>query len=388
MANQAACCKANKYFPGRFEGKPGQKATVHWLLFKDYYKFQEITDENAVKEFMYTLGDEPRIWYNDNVGLFTDIGILEKSFKSTFGRATTREEHLSAFSALSYTSGEPLNSYRNRVRSTAARARINDQEHIQLQFINGFPSHIRSALRAKRDSTLDDCMLTAQALLSEAPDISAPAMSIIPAADQSNKLVSQMESLLLSYSTEHNNQSRQQSRGFPNKSNWRGDNREATSPAPYRRSSLSRDRYRPDRSQSRDRRFSRDTGRTDRRNYDSSRDRRERFDSSRDRRDRFDSSRDRRNRYDSSRDRRSRYDSSRERSYRDSSRDDDRHRNRRSNDEPQGSKSVSFQRNRSKSPGPTTCLFCHKSGHELGSCFKLQRAIKEGHINVDSLSFQ
>ena len=150
---------------------------------------------------MYTLGDEPRIWYDDNVALFTDLKALERSFKSAFGRAATREEHLSAFSALTYTSGEPLNSYRNRVRSTAARAKITDQEHIRLQFINGFPSHIRSALRAKRDNSLDDCMLTAQALLSENPEIPTPAMPIAPAA-QADALASRMEALLLSFGTE------------------------------------------------------------------------------------------------------------------------------------------------------------------------------------------
>lgn len=376
MANQP-CCKATKYFPGRFEGKNGQKATVHWLLFKDYYKFHEITDQNAVKEFMYTLGDEPRIWYNDNTELFTDIDALEKNFKSTFGRATTREEHLSAFSALSYTSGEPLNSYRNRVRSTAARARITDQEHIRLQFINGFPSHIRSALRAKRDASLDDCMLTAQALLSEAPDIPSPAMPIVPAS-QTNALASQMEALLLSFSTDRNRQSRPPSRNYHERKDWKTSHREAASPGPYRRGSVSRDRYQSDRSQSRDRRS----------NRDQRGDRRSRYDSSRDRRDRYDSSRDRRGRFDSSRDRRNRYDGSRERRYRDNSRDEERQANRRSHDDNQGPKSVSFQRNRSKSPGPQSCMFCHKTGHDMGSCFKLQRAIKEGHINVDSLSFQ
>jgi len=91
-ANQA-CCKASKYFPGRFEAKNGQKATVHWLLFKDYVAYQEITDENAIKEFIFTLGDEPRIWYDNNVALFTSLNALEKNFKTTFGRATTREEH-------------------------------------------------------------------------------------------------------------------------------------------------------------------------------------------------------------------------------------------------------------------------------------------------------
>jgi len=68
QANQA-CCKASKYFPGRFEARNGQKATVHWLLFKDYVAYQEITDADAVKEFIFTLGDEPRIWYDDNVAL-------------------------------------------------------------------------------------------------------------------------------------------------------------------------------------------------------------------------------------------------------------------------------------------------------------------------------
>jgi len=376
MANQP-CCKANKYFPGRFEGKPGQKATVHWLLFKDYYKFHEITDANAVKEFMFTLGDEPRIWYEDNVELFTDLNTLEKSFKSTFGRATTREEHLGAFSSLTYTSGEPLNSYRNRVRSTAARARINDQEHIRLQFINGFPSHIRSALRAKRDSSLDDCMLTAQALLSEAPDIPTPAMPIVP-ANQTNALASQMEALLLSFGPERTRQSRPPSRNFQERNDWKTSHREAESPGPYRRGSVSRDRYQPDRSQSRDRRP----------NRDQRGERRGRYDSSRDRRDRYDSSRDRRGRYDSSRDRKDRYDGSRDRRYRENSRDGQRQSNWRGQDNNQAPKSVSFQRNRSKSPAPQTCMFCHKTGHEMGSCFKLQRAIKEGHINVDTLSFQ
>ena len=196
MANpNQPCCSATKYFPGRFESRVGQKASVHWLLFTDYYKFHQISDANAIKEFMFTLGDEPRIWYDDNVALFTDLKALERSFKSAFGRAATREEHLSAFSALTYTSGEPLNSYRNRVRSTAARAKITDQEHIRLQFINGFPSHIRSALRAKRDTSLDDCMLTAQALLSETPDIPTPAMPIVPAA-QTNALASRIGSII------------------------------------------------------------------------------------------------------------------------------------------------------------------------------------------------
>ena len=107
--------------------QPNQKATVHWLLFRDYTTAQNINDENAIKEFMFTLGDDPRIWYDDNQALFTDLAALEKHFKSTFGRATTREEHLNAFAELAYVQGEALNSYRNRVRSTAARARITDQ---------------------------------------------------------------------------------------------------------------------------------------------------------------------------------------------------------------------------------------------------------------------
>ena len=361
-ANQP-CCAASKYFPGRFEGKPGQKASVHWLLFKDYYKFHQITDANAIKEFMFTLADEPRIWYEDNTASFTDLKTLEKAFKSAFGRAATREEHLGAFSNLTYTSGEPLNSYRNRVRATAARAKITDQEHIRLQFINGFPSHIRSALRAKRDESLDDCMLTAQALLSENPEMPTPALPVVSAA-QTNTLASQMEALLLTFSPDRNTQPRQQSR----------NNRTSASPGPTRRQSGSRDRYRPDRSQSRDRRFNnRQRG-----------DRRSRYDSSRDRRDRYDSSRERTRRFNSSsRDRRNRYDESRERRQRDGSRDQ-----QRAQEDKQGPKSVSFKGPRSKSPGPPTCEFCHKTGHEMGNCFKLQKAVRDGVITMDNLSFQ
>ena len=250
MAQENACCKGARYFPGRFEGKPHQKALVHWLQFKDYTQFHNITDANAIKEFIFTLGDEARIWYEENAEAFTDITVLERKFKSTYGRATTREEHLNAFAELTYTPGEPLNAYRNRVRSTAARAKITDQEHVRLQFINGFPSHIRSALRAKRDNTLDDCMLTAQALMSEAPLPSAPAMAIMP-NDKNQELVNQLEALF--FSTNQDRQPRQKFRQYDK--DRRFDRSQSRSSSTQRGRSQSRDRYRSDRKTSHDSRY-------------------------------------------------------------------------------------------------------------------------------------
>lgn len=347
------------YIPN-FSNLPHESASAHWLAFEDYVEETKVEEAHVVGKFRLTLSGEPRIWYSENKETFENKGTLEKLFKSTYGKAMTRSDYLKQFVSLSIKPNEDLGSYKNRVKSTAAKAKIKDNEQIMLQFIEGLPSHVRIALKAKRDTTLEDCLLTAKALMSETkpvtPQVFAAQASSTP---HQSDLVDQMQSLLLSFQSRsppshhsHSHQSNSHHRRSPHPNHR--DQR------PSRHSNY----YQNDRQRSLSRSSSAHRGRSPGdRSYPT-----QRFDRSN---SRGRSSNQQRH---FSRERSSdRFSAQR----RDMSADRRSERRDRSND-----RSVSFQNRRSGSP--ITCRYCSTPGHKWSECYKLEKALASGK-NADSL---
>jgi hypothetical protein len=331
----------------RFSNKQGEYAVAHWIAYNDLCTIAEISDNDKVNLFKITLLGEPRIWFNDNKDSFTDIATLERAFKNTYGKIVSREEYLKQFRNASMKEGEDISQFRNRVRTLAAKAKITDPELVLFTFIDGMPAHIRPALRAIKDKSIDECMLTARALLSEQPASSVSqifaATQQNPTANVSNDLADRMENLLLTYQKSHHHD-----HDHPRKSNH--------------------DSY-ADHRQSRSRYSDRHTTRRSSRSYSRGRSYHRHGDSSFSRQNSRSHSRGRvsdkspsYNHYDhqrrspsQSRDRRSRS--------RDTTVD----------------RKVSFQRSQS----PIICDVCKTPGHPWRQCRKLQKAIASNNFKIE-----
>lgn len=338
MPEEAIQVKINDYITEKFINESSQFATAHWLSFKDFLEDAGLaTDADKIRQFRRTLAGEPRVWFSENEALFTTVKELEKLFKSAYGKTITRQEYLKRFRELSIKSGEELSKYRNRVRSVASKAKITDAEQIMFQFVDGLPAHIRPALRAKRDTTLEECMLTAQALLSEQPSTGS-AQLFAHTPSPSDQLCGKMDSLHFSHqgSSQPHTHSSSQSHMRPSRSHQNFSSSRNSDSRPHSQNSPSSQRHRH-RSSSRS---DRSTSRSDRSHRSSSRsDRSQRLDRS----------------------------SSRGRSHYSRNRSNSRDR------------SVSFNQN-DRSNSPVICRYCNIPGHKWASCYKLEKAIMAGQI--------
>lgn len=357
-----------------FSNQPHEKASAHWLAFEDYCDELKVQAADQVKKFRLTLSGEPRVWFKENQRSFStednaeNVNILERLFKSTYGKAMSRSDYLKQIVSIAIKPDEDLGAYRNRVQSTAAKARITDQEQIMIHFIEGLPAHVRIALKAKRDANLEECMLTARALMSETK---APTSQLFSAqhssVDQHRDIVDQMQSLLLSFnhskSSDHSSDHRQSRRPFKHSPHSQSShyshsrNNQNYHPQSSRPSQFSRQR-------SHSRSDSNNRGRSP--SIDSRYG--QRFDRSNSR------GRSSRPQRQFSRERSSdRYATDKRRDLSSDKRSDRRDRST--------ERSVSFQR---RSNSPITCRFCNIAGHKWSECFKLEKAIANGKINADS----
>lgn len=200
--------------PPIFHGKDNENCDVHWLLFEDYYTENNIPAAQRVRKFRITLKDDARDWYQKNEALFPDLDALKTQFTTAFGRHVSRAELLKQFHSLTLNAGETLPSYGKRVKDLARQAQLTDEELIINQFVEGLPASIKGMVRARRDTTLHDALLTAQAVHMEAPSAAgATAFAMQPSAQSiAEALASQMQTLYLANNASARSRSRERGR--------------------------------------------------------------------------------------------------------------------------------------------------------------------------------
>lgn len=256
--------RVDAFISHKFDADKVSDVYSHWLAFTDYLEECGIANEDQVKKFRLTLVGVPRQWYEENKESFTSLDVLHNAFSARFGKLIPRTEYLTQFMSISLKQHEDLSAYLNRVSMLASQAKITDKELIMLRFIDGLPAHVRGAVKAKRDSDLQGCMLTAQALLAEIKPSVIP--TVMPMQAHSSIDKEMLNKMLLMQIGETNdkvaNREQQNSRAYSSRPRERSGN------MPHRRDersasrSQSRGRYRgessgrrPDRSLSRERHY-------------------------------------------------------------------------------------------------------------------------------------
>lgn len=242
-----------------FSGKDTENCDLHWLLFQDYVTENNIANDQQVAKFRITLNSEAREWYELHKAELVNAATLERLFKAAFAQQISRSQLLKQFNTMSLNPGETIPAYSKRLKTLATKAKINDTEMLVSQFVEGLPESIRPMVKARRDETLEDATLTAQAVHSDAPPIptgaTAFSMKKTDDAELSELITQQMKALFVANRPYQRSDSRDRGRdhgrdrgrdrGRPNyqSSRYPNNNRRSVSRDSSRSQSRGRDRY-------------------------------------------------------------------------------------------------------------------------------------------------
>lgn len=311
----------NNTKPPYYDGDKSKDANVHWLKFQDYIEEANIPEDLRVSKFRLTLQGEPRQWYEDNKDSFADLNTLERLFKAEFTDSATHAEYWRQLQTIKMQPNESVVEYKKRVFRTAVKANMKDDKEIVVScFISGLPENIRSHVRSKCDTSLDDALKTARTVLIDTPASQATAAPTVFSVQQDkhsamNDLTKQVSHFRLTDSQPRNRSSSR------NRFHSKYD----------RSSSRSRygQRFLPNRHVSRSNSRSHSRGRNQRRGRDATP----------------------------------------LRQRRDTSGSKDR--------------GVTF-RSKSRSPSPGTCYYCNKPGHTSDFCRVLKKHLRQGKIKMQN----
>jgi hypothetical protein len=255
--------------PPFFYGKETEDCNVHWLKFIDYVEEVQLPEDRIVSKFRITLHGDARQWYEVHKADFTDANVLEQRFKEAYRTEISRSELLKQFHRIKLGPSETLVSFKNRLKHLALKAEIRDEEMIRSQFIEGLPDNLKIHVTGRRDTSLEDVLKTAQAVMAVTTP-AATAQTIYVAQSDSCKpsntyeaYAGHTEADMLASQMSHFHVSRPSGRSpahSPSRSRQRYDQRNSEKSSYHRRS--------PSRSVSRDRDYERNS-----RGWDSSQNR-------------------------------------------------------------------------------------------------------------------
>ena len=146
--------------PSKFNGDKNQNPRSHFLSYNDYLQIHNIRDVDIqIARFKHTLSGPARVWFENKD--FDDLDDLKNRFTQYFSGVHSREANARQFRTLVYKTGENLEEYLTRIRTSANQLGYDDNL-IRDQFVAGLPHTVQTRLSMSGRNNLQELVDMAQ----------------------------------------------------------------------------------------------------------------------------------------------------------------------------------------------------------------------------------
>ena len=188
--------RLSDFLPSKFNGDKNQNPRSHFLSYNDYLQIHNIRDgDMQIARFKHTLSGPARVWFENKD--FDDLDDLKNRFTRYFSGVHSREANARQFRTLVYKTGENVEEYLTRIRTSANQLGYDDNL-IRDQFVAGLPHTVQIQLSMSGRNDLQELVDMAQRYMDLTTNVGKVTFNDNPNnpyAFQSEQVSTQMEKL-------------------------------------------------------------------------------------------------------------------------------------------------------------------------------------------------